>query len=247
MRRAAVALALTTIGGFVDAFGFLALSNVYTANMSGNTVQLAVHAGSGGWGTAGLHAYTVAMFLAGLIVSGIVIELGIRWHVRRLLAAAMAIEGALLVAFALLGSDLLRGGAAASGPEGWPLYLLIAVAAVAMGIQNTTLRMAGILRVYTTHVTGTITQFSEAMVDWLFARGRRERQSDPGEGRQPPGRRALLMAGLWLGFLAGAVLAAVLRPLWGMAALGLPIAGVATVGLADLLHPLEREDGNPPP
>ncbi len=42
--RAAFALALAAVGGFVDVFGYLALSHVFTATMSGNTVLIAVHA-----------------------------------------------------------------------------------------------------------------------------------------------------------------------------------------------------------
>jgi uncharacterized membrane protein YoaK (UPF0700 family) len=45
--RAAAAIALTAVAGFVDAFGWLTLDRVFTAQMSGNTVLIAVHAAAG--------------------------------------------------------------------------------------------------------------------------------------------------------------------------------------------------------
>src|SRR5690349_15997857 len=91
-RRVLVGTALTSVGGFVDCFSYLTLSRVYTATMSGNTVLIAVHGGRGEPNQALLHAYTVGIFVIGLLVSSIGIELGLRRGIRRVLAMALLIE-----------------------------------------------------------------------------------------------------------------------------------------------------------
>lgn len=230
-RRVAVATALTAVGGFVDCFSYLTLSKVYTATMSGNTVLIAVHAGSGDSSAAVLHAYTVGVFLLGLLGSSVAIELGLRRGLRRVLALALIIELFCLAAFALWGAPLLASGA--GGPAAhprWPLYAMVALAAVAMGTQNTSLRMAGILSIFTTHVTGTLTRLGEQLAASLF----------PREGDPPAASlaQAGFSAGLWIAFLLGALAASALLPRWGArATLAPPIAVLILVIAADLLRP----------
>lgn len=194
--------------------------------MSGNAVLAAVHAAAGDRGAALLQLFTIGMFLAGLVLSGITIEAARRARIRRLLAAAMLVEAALLIAFA-----------AALGPGtkiGAPRPVLLALAAAAMGCQNTALRMAGILGVYTTHVTGTLTRLSEDLVAWAWS-------TRPARGWAEIGRSAALFAGFAAGALAGALLA----PSWGGgAAMGLPILLVLAVAAADLARPFA---GRSPP
>jgi uncharacterized membrane protein YoaK (UPF0700 family) len=228
----AVAGALTVVGGYVDCFGYLSLSRVYTAQMSGNTVLIAVHAGQGHTTAALLHAYTIGVFLVGLLVSGLGIEIGLRQGVRRVVALALAIEIACLATIALWGTPLLRAGTigSADAPH-WPLYALLALTAIAMGTQNTCLRMAGILSVFTTHVTGTITRFSEQLVDYALPRsGRRSRRM--------PGNAAFSL-GLWTLFFLGALAAGELLPYWGPGPMLIPpIAVLLLVVAADLVRPL---------
>jgi uncharacterized membrane protein YoaK (UPF0700 family) len=248
MRAAAAdvaALCLTFGAGFVDAFGYLTLSNVYTANLSGNTVLIAVKSAAGHAPIALLHAYTVGMFLIGLLASGILIEIAIRRRFRRVLAVAMALEAILLIGFTgLAGTAADAGG---PGPAGWHLYVLLAIAAVAMGAQNTSLRMAGILSVYTTHVTGAVTRFSEHAVAWVFALIDQRKPSGDDRSHRRPGHelgQALLCAAIWLAFLGGAVLGSYLAPRWGFATLALPITIVILVGLLDCACPLARFDSD---
>lgn len=227
--HAAIALALVGVAGFVDALSWLALHQ-FTAQMSGNTVLLAVHGAAGRTDQALLQLCTIGTFLFGLLVSAIVIEIGLRRHLRRLLAAAMALEAILLGIFALWlhgPMDPARGP-----PDGWTIYLLVAVASIAMGVQNTSLRMAGILGVYTTHVTGTITRLSEDLVAFGFALAdrlgarRKALETETPRSRGPARLGKIgLSAGLFAGFLAGAWLGAYLVPLWGYADALRPLGG----------------------
>jgi uncharacterized membrane protein YoaK (UPF0700 family) len=236
VRDVIVAIALTLAGGFVDAFGFLTLSGVYTANMSGNTVLVGVRVLSDG-STALLHAFTIAMFVLGLLASGVIIKAGLRRRIRLILALAMTVEALFLLVFLAWGHEFMP----VSGSAHLPLYPPIALAAMAMGIQNTSLRMAGVLGVYTTHVTGTITRFSEFVIDWSFARRDCATGADEAGARVAASRRgALTSAGLWSGFLTGAVLASYLHPRWQIQALLVPLAIVVAVGIADAASPLTR-------
>ncbi len=243
------ALCLTFGAGFVDAFGYLKLSHVYTANLSGNTVLIGVKAAGDQVPTALLHAFTIGMFLVGLLVSGILIELAIRRRFRRVLGATMALEALFLTGFAAFSGTVADFGD--DGPAGWHLYALLAIAAITMGAQNTSLRMAGILTVYTTHVTGAVTRCSEHAVAWLFAlRDRRQRQGDERSHHRPGQelRQAMLSGAIWAAFLCGAFLASDLAPRWGVEALAWPIGIVLLVGAIDCACPLARLDrGTIPP
>lgn len=238
-RRIIVGTALTGVGGFVDCFSYLTLSRVYTATMSGNTVLIAVHGGSGEASAALVHAFTVGAFVLGLLASSVGIELGLRRGVRRTLALALVVEAACLAAFALWGAPLVAsGGTGTASQPHWPLYVLIALTAVAMGTQNTSLRMAGILTIFTTHVTGTLTRMGEQLVSYLFARTR--------ERAQPMLAQAVFSAGLWLAFLLGALLASVLLPRLGTGTtLIAPIAVLLIVIVLDLLRPFAEPRTSP--
>ncbi len=237
--RVIVGTALTGVGGFVDCFSYLTLSRVYTATMSGNTVLIAVHGGNGEVSAALIHAYTVGAFVLGLLASSIGIELGLRRGIRRVLALALGAEAACLAAVALWGAPLVAiGGDGAARQLHWPLYPLIALTAIAMGTQNTSLRMAGILTIFTTHVTGTLTRMGEQFVGYLFAR-----QAGPSTVALA---RAAFSAGLWLAFLLGALLASQLLPRWGAGdALIVPIALLLMVIAIDLLRPFVEPQTRP--
>lgn len=235
--RIAVGTVLTAVGGYVDCFGYLTLSRVYTAQMSGNTVLIAVHGGHGETASALVHAYTIGVFMLGLLVSSLGIELGLRRGMRRVLAIALAIETACLAAIALWGAPLLASGAVGTAAApGWPLYALLALTAIAMGTQNTSLRMAGILAVFTTHVTGTLTRLTEQLAEYLLPReGARSRR---------PLAQAGFSAALWLAFLLGALLASELLPRQGPSAvLLLPIAVLLVVIATDLYRPFAEPRG----
>ena len=230
--RIAIGTALTVVGGYVDCFGYLTLSGVYTSQMSGNTVLIAVHGGHGDASAALLHAYTIGVFVLGLLLSAVGIELGLRRGMRRVLALALTIEIVCLAAFAWWGVPLVEDHAIGTAEEPrWPLYALLALAAVAMGIQNTALRMAGVLAIFTTHVTGTLTRFSEQFVEFLLPRS--------GVRTERAFSQALFSGGLWLAFLFGALCASELLPRWRAGPMLLPpIAVLLAVIAADLVRPL---------
>lgn len=240
--RAAIGLGLTMVAGFVDAFGYLTLQHVYVANMSGNTVTTGIALADGRFQEALLHFYPIGTFLLGLFLSGAIIELALVRGARRVLASAMALEAALLVAFIVLDMLLAQRGSAGAIGGGWPLYAMILIAAGTMGAQNTALRMTSVLTIYTTHVTGTITTFSEEAITYLFGLFNRERRTPLAPGQNVPAGRTgfpLFSGGLWVVYIAGAIGAAALRPL-GAPILALPLTIVAGIALLDWIRPLTR-------
>ncbi|MFF9909612.1 DUF1275 family protein [Streptomyces sp. NPDC013457] len=198
-------LTLTVVAGLVDAVSFLALGQVFVANMTGNVVLLgfAVAGAAGFSAPASLTA--LASFLVGAVGGG---RLGTRFaaHRGRLLGAGVAGQ-ALLVAAAL-------ATAATSGDEvGAPVrYTLIVALGIAMGLQTAVVRRVAVPGLTTTVLTQTLTGLAA---------------DSTAAGRAAP-RRALSVLAMFLGALAGALLLQVRLAL----ALGVTLALLVGVHLA---------------
>jgi uncharacterized membrane protein YoaK (UPF0700 family) len=174
-------LALTVVTGLVDAASYVNLGHVFVANMTGNVVFLGFAIG----GAKGLSIWAslvaLAAFLAGSLGGG---RLGGRYAGRRLehLRSALALQVVLVAAAAVL------AGAGVSR------YLLIALLAIAMGIQNSTARKLAVAELTTTVLTMTLTGVA---ADSTLAGGTGSKL----------GRRILSVAAMLIGALIGAVLA----------------------------------------
>lgn len=248
LTKIGVAVALTLVGGYVDAVGWLTLDRVFTAQMSGNLVLLAIQLVASETGHVSLQADAILAFFLGLVVSGSVIEIGMRRRWRRIFVAALAVEFVLLLCFVTAGGTLLPTGGGERADADWPTYALIAVVGVAMGAQNTSLRMAGILSVYTTHVTGTISGLSEELIVCGFSllqpRNRRKAKGGFAAGslreKHPAAFKNIRQsAALLAAFLLGAVAGAAAVKSAGVAlAMSAPLAIIFAAGILDWLVPL---------
>jgi uncharacterized membrane protein YoaK (UPF0700 family) len=106
------------------------------------------------------------------------------------------------------------------------------------------------LRVYTTYLTGTLSKFSEAVVDYLFwFRDRTRRRIRTRfykvlrlSPRQKSVQHAALTAGLWLGFFTGAVTGVVTEQRFAFFALYAPIAVLAVTIAVDVIRPVAAAD-----
>ncbi|WP_248958668.1 YoaK family protein [Sphaerisporangium perillae] len=139
---------LTLLSGCVDAVSYLALGHVFTANMTGNVVIL-------GFATAGAPGFSAAAslnsllaFLAGAVAGG---RISVHARSRRsrillTLTAEATAAGLAAAASALLGAstDAQR-------------HLVIALVAVAMGLQNAIVRVLAVPDLTTTVLTRTLT------------------------------------------------------------------------------------------
>jgi uncharacterized membrane protein YoaK (UPF0700 family) len=200
---------LTVVTGVVDALAYLRLGHVFVANMTGNVVFLGfAAAGAGGLSVPG-SLLALGFFLCGGIAAGrLAGRLGDdRRHVLRVaVTVELVLATAAVVVAAFAGQHLGTGSR----------YALIALLALAMGVQNATARRLAIADLTTTVLTLTLTGI--AADSWLGgARGART------------ARRVLAVSAMLLGALAGALLLLHLAP---VAPLVLALALLAFIAVA---------------
>jgi uncharacterized membrane protein YoaK (UPF0700 family) len=238
-----VALALTWIAGFVDVVGYTVLYRVFVANMTGNTIALGQGLVEGDWGLLLRRGFAIPMFVLGLIASRLVLSLSGEHNAPRAAGVLFGAEVLLLVAFLIIGSQEMSHGYIRS-EAGWLYYLLVALPSMAMGLQNATLTHFGPLTVRTTHVTGTLADWADALVQylmWLKAHtgsARRFCHAVRASRAQPSFRATCVLASAWLSYAVGAVLGAYLERTWQLLSLVLPAVLLSAMILLLLCTPL---------
>ncbi|MGH9056676.1 MAG: YoaK family protein [Acidimicrobiales bacterium] len=231
--RRVLALVLASVGGYVDAVGYIVLVRLFTAHQSGNSVALGVGIGQGEWLMAFDRVTPIAAYVVAVAIAAGLIELGRCAGIRATATPVLAGEIALLcVAFAIGRSALVAGLIPATDVA--PYAGTAAALAGAMGMQAAVLRRVEGIPVRTTFVTGILTNLAETAVTSLLRRDpsgakrwRRARFSVPG-----------LLAALWIWYLAGGVLGALADGAWSLEALGVPVAVIVVVAIVDLRAPL---------
>jgi uncharacterized membrane protein YoaK (UPF0700 family) len=212
-------VAMTVVTGLVDAFSYLLLGHVFVANMTGNVVFL-------GFAVAGASGFSIVAsvvalvsFGAGSVVGGRIVQ---RFgnHRGHHVAVATATQGLLLIVsmiLALVGAQPFGSGLR---------YSLIVFLAIAMGVQNSSVRRLSVPDLTTTVLTLTVTGIGA------------DSALGGGSGSKS-GRRLVSVAAMFIGALAGAVLILHVR-----AALPLVIAAATVVSIAVVSHVSGRS--NPP-
>ncbi|GAA2148882.1 YoaK family protein [Kitasatospora kazusensis] len=205
-------LVLTVVTGVVDAFSYLVLGNVFVANMTGNVVFTA-------FSLAGATAFSLRSslvsllaFAAGAVLGG---RIGNRFpdHRARLLLGATVLETA-LVLVAYVCSETLADPFTGTGRD-----LLIVLLALAMGAQNAAARRLAVPDFTTTVLTQTLTGLAS---DSPLA----------GEADGRFVRRALAVAGMFAGALAGGLIALHASRTLPLLIAGLLLAATATAASA---------------
>jgi len=149
--RLVVLLALVT--GATDATGFLALGGAFTSVMTGNMVLMGVAVGSADASAVGLILSAFGGYVAGAAlgtrVAGTPQSEDPAWPaaVSRALAIELALFGVFAAAWWLLGSDPSRAWGAP----------LLALTAMALGLQSSAILRFGVPGLSTTYLTGTLT------------------------------------------------------------------------------------------
>jgi uncharacterized membrane protein YoaK (UPF0700 family) len=128
-----VYLILTALTGIIDAVSYLSLGHVFTANMTGNAVFLAFALAGAKGLSAARSGTALAGFMAGAALGGR-IAIHLKVDVRRWIAAILFVQATLLVLAATVAAGFDLGPAHGQVP----LYAVIALTAVAMGVQNAT-------------------------------------------------------------------------------------------------------------
>lgn len=199
---------LTMAAGCVDAVSFLGLGQVLTAAMTGNTVLLGLALGQAELQAALRSTVAVIGFFAGVLIGASIVERhpGPIWSPA--VAAALALELALLVVLAIvwhLG-------------EGHPWvdhrFALIAAAGLAMGLQSAVAHRAGVAGIATTYVTGTLTTLATRLMGWM-------RKRVPRDARVEETTPAWFPALVWFAYGLGAALAGATYRWWAPVTLGI--------------------------
>jgi uncharacterized membrane protein YoaK (UPF0700 family) len=202
-------LGLALGGGVFDATSYIALGKVFTANMTGNTVLLAIAVARGSGADAARSAVALGGFSVGAAVGVMLTASTVgSWPSRAGGALALEVLGlaALLVLWAVLGVPAIR-------------YVLIAVAGSVMGLQSAAVRASDIRGVNTTYMTSTLLNAIARVVE--RARRTRARRDGPS-----------LPGAAWVTYGLGALVAALAVPSWQAGIIGIPLAIVATVTVA---------------
>lgn len=238
-------MVLTWASGFVDAACSIALLHVLVANMSGNSIAIGLGASRGEWSDAWRRTLALPTFFLGLLVSRALVHAAKRADFERIGAALFALVAALLIAFAAIGQPALVHGAIPVHPV-WRYCLLVALPAVAMGIQNATLTHFGPLTVRTTHVTGTLSVMADRVSEhlvWMRARTR-------GRGvrrllrvlavtpRRASAREGALLGLVWTAYVIGGIAGAFAQRAFGVASVALPVIAYVVLALVDLFRPV---------
>lgn len=147
--------------GYVDTAGFLALSGLFTAHVTGNFVTLGaalIHGGSGAWAKlAALPVFCVTVLLTRLLSEAVVARS------QPVLTALIVCKVVLLVAAAAL----MIGLGPFSDGDLWPAFLAGMLMVAAMAIQNGMQRMHMKSAPPSTLMTGNTTQVMIDLADLL--------------------------------------------------------------------------------
>jgi len=218
---------LTMTSGCVDAISFLALGQVFTAAMTGNTVLFGLAVTKSG----GLHVagYAVALlgFVLGAAVGAVIlrrIQKTTGWG--RLVTTSIVVELLALILFVVVISvahQPLTTGAVAN--------LLILILAFAMGVQGVTARRIGVNGVTTTVITSTLTGLVESLVWKVRIPSRAAKQS--GVVSTQANSLSFESVGMWISVIVvygiGAGVCGEIQRYWSLQAIWLPIGIVFVV------------------
>lgn len=226
------AFLLTWIAGFVDAVGFLHYRQIYTANMSGNSVAVGIHEVSNA-ALAFRHGWPIMFFVIGLFWGRLLLQVGYRRQIRCVASVVFALE------------IILAAAAVASGQ-----WTGVAVLAAAMGLQNAAFTRLGEIPVHTGFVTGTLlnaTEYGVQYITWLYDRAF---AGPPGRlwptlrlsPRQRSFQLTLELTLLWVMYVVGASSGTLTELRYSVPALAIPSIVLFALIAMDLRRPLSVEE-----
>jgi uncharacterized membrane protein YoaK (UPF0700 family) len=244
LEKVILALAMSWAAGFVDLVGYASLYGIYTANMSGNTVAMARHLSALEWTGVVRRGWPILTFVFGLMLGAFIYEAEKRRQVKVPFPAAIALEALLIAVFiaSAIGTDFKAN--IPPQPAG-KFFVMVALLAIAMGLQNVVIRNIGGMNLYTTFVTGSLVKFAENLSQYLFwlrdrTRGRlrsRLLKALKVSPRTLPLQHAALTLGLWIAYLAGAVSGGASIERWALLGMLVPFALLAGISLYGTLRP----------
>ncbi len=239
--KIAVALVLTFAAGLVDIVGYLGIFRLFTAHMTGTTVQLARDAAGGNWAGVLAAAAVVASFFIGSILGRVMLQVGSRKRLRRAASLTLALEAVLVFGTAYWAVDGPSVLASAMQRD-----LLLAFLAAAMGSQTATLTGIGPLTIHTTFVTGMLNKLAQFISRIAFRTYDFFRHgsidAETAVAQKDDKQQAIFVFLIWSLYLGGALVGSRLYGFWGLRTLYLAVALLLAVIATDQVHPLSIEE-----
>ncbi|HZZ56722.1 MAG TPA: YoaK family protein [Opitutaceae bacterium] len=213
---------LAAIAGYVDAFGYMTLAQVFTAHMSGNAAALGALIARHQWPLVLRHGLAIPAFTAGVATGVYSEQAARRARLRSPVLPALVAEALCILAFLLL--DLGPAPAAGSGRY----FALLCLLAGSMGLQSAALQRAEGSTIRTTFVTGMLMSMAQEC-----ALGLDEAAQGVSGALRRRGVSAVFFGAIFCLFMAGAVCGGLGRVHWKAEALAVPLAALAAAALIE--------------
>lgn len=181
--RPAEAAALAAVGGFLDAYTFIADGGVFANAQTGNVVLFGVEAAHGGWSQAVRHVPPVVAFVVGVATVELLARLRSRRGLHRPTRLILVVE---MITFSIV----------AVLPSATPEAVSTVLIAWAATLQVATFRTVGAVTYNTTFTTGNLRSLVAEAAAWF------------GEHDRRAGRRAAVLSAVIASFAGGAVIGA---------------------------------------
>lgn len=238
------AFLLAWVAAFSDAIGFLVLQQLGASFMSGNSMGLGVALGRLEWASVLQRGVPILVFFLGNILGFLVLTLIRQWGIRSPFAIVFGLEALCLLAFLLLGTHALQGGVIRPFPSGI-FYGCVVLLTLAMGLQTATVRRAGGQGVRTTFVTGVLSDWAQALTQYLSwvrqqSKERQMREIVRESMQQASFRHLRLLGGIWICYVVGAICGSALELLMALSALAFPLCVLAVLIVLDVTRPLQQ-------
>lgn len=206
-------LVLSFVAGATNAGGFLAVGR-YTSHMTGIVSSVADDVVLGHLDLALAGMACLMAFLLGAMCTAVMVNWGLRQHLRSSYSLPLMLESVALLVFGLFGAAIAA----------WSQVFLpvtVVLLCFIMGLQNAVITKISKAEIRTTHITGLLTDIGIELGKWVYL-NRLHEPSPVTANRE----RLRIQTGLVMGFLLGGLLGAMGFKHWGY---------VTTVPLAGLL------------
>jgi uncharacterized membrane protein YoaK (UPF0700 family) len=137
----------------------------------------------------------------------------------------------------------LQGGVIPPSPSGI-FAVCVVLLTLAMGLQTATIRRAAGQGVRTTFVTGVLSDWAQALTQYLSwlrqqSTARQTRENGRASMQQASFRHLLLLGGVWGSYIVGAICGSALELRMALFALVFPLCVLAGLIVIDVLRPFD--------
>jgi uncharacterized membrane protein YoaK (UPF0700 family) len=196
------------------------------------------------WSGVVRRGWPILTFVFGLMLGAFIYEAEKRRQIQIPFPPAIGLEALLIAIFIAAGIGSGFKADIPPQPAG-KFFVMVALLAIPMGIQNVVIRKVGGINVYTTFVTGSLVKFAENFSQYLFwVRDRTYHRFRRRivkvlriSSRRLPFQRAALTLGLWTAYLGGAVCGGFSIQRWALLGMVAPFVLLLAIALYGAFRP----------